>query len=196
MGSNAQFDDPKPYMVRFSPFVFQYAITDSNTIDSKLKIGVIRSSSSDENRPGLVFGAVSLIWKNELFVSGGTRWDGDIIEKNNQISKLTHDKTWDRVTNLSPFRRDHLFEIIPHHEEDGLIICGGYRMVRDKWDFVQFCQTLNPDGNLKSAGAPKFHPSNTNKESSIRAQHLWATTYIKHYRTIVFLRKVFKLVRV
>ena len=63
LGTNAHFDNPKPYTVRFSPFVFQYAITDQNTIDSKLKIGLIRTSESDKNRPGLVFGAVSLIWK-------------------------------------------------------------------------------------------------------------------------------------
>ena len=63
LGTNARFDNPKPYTVRFSPFVFQYAITDQNTIDSKLKIGLIRRSESNENRPGLVFGAVSLIWK-------------------------------------------------------------------------------------------------------------------------------------
>ena len=193
MGSNAHFN-PKPYTARFSPFVFQYAITDKNTIDSKLKIGLIRSSDSDTNRPGLVFGAVSLIWKDELFVSGGTRWDGNIIGRNNQISKLTHEKIWDRVADLTPFRRNHLFEIIPHHEEDGLIICGGYTWIRDKWEFVKYCQTLSANGNLESVRRPKFYPPKTIKESSIRAQHLWTTTYIKHYRTIVYLRMVFKII--
>ena len=130
-------------------------------------------------------------WKDELFVSGGTRWDGEILEQNNQITKLTHEKTWDKVASLSPFRRDHLFEIIPHHEEDGLLICGGYTLKQDKWDFVKTCQTLKNE-NLASAGKPKFHPAKTNKESSIRAQHLWATTYLKHYRTIIFLRRAFK----
>ena len=130
--------------------------------------------------------------KDELYVSGGTRWDGDILEENNQITKLTHEKTWDKVASLSPFRRDHLFEIIPHHEEDGLILCGGYKLKNDEWDFVPSCQTLKNE-KLEFAGNPKFHPTKTNKESSIRAQHLWVTTYLKHYRTIVFLRQGFKI---
>ena len=63
LGSNVRYDNPKPYTVRFSPFVSQYAITNKNTIDSKLTIGLIRRSDIDKNRPGLVFGAVSLIYK-------------------------------------------------------------------------------------------------------------------------------------
>ena len=114
------------------------------------------------------------------------------MEENNQITKLTHEKTWDKVANLSPFRRDHLFEIIPHHEEDGLILCGGYKLKEDEWDFVPSCQTLKNE-KLEFAGNPKFRPTKTNKESSIRAQHLWVTTYLKHYRTIVFLRQDFQI---
>ena len=85
---------------------------------------------------GSLSGSASIIFQNEVYISGGSHGVRDYPQHN--LWRLRDDK-WGIVADMVSARRNHVMSLNPfnlHYPNGGLVVCGGYSYRRKKWFFL------------------------------------------------------------
>ena len=80
-----------------------------------------------------IYGAGIVVYKNEIFVSGGSVEEDDhALATVWKLSSRT--SSWETIGHMYTARRDHIMALDPF-ESDGIIMCGGYSYRYRYWRF-------------------------------------------------------------